>query len=106
MTTDAQQPQGPSTSEVCEAVLKEWKLTHGIEADFSEELSRVLMRAGTWISPASVIAGVNDLFGVVNPSRPPLSRVAVSDLGNKLGMRLRDSGLLFAHPKRSGMLSG
>ena len=106
MTTLPAADQGPSTQEVCESVLREWQEIHGVAGPFDEEMGRVFARARTWVSTASVIAGVGDIFGIAHPGRAPLSRDAVKDLGDRMGMRLRDHGLLFAQPKRGGILSG
>lgn len=97
-------PTGPSVYDVCHEVIQAWRKTHGLAATFEEEAHRVILRANTWISPVSVAAGVMDIF-LACPVTPRLSREAIADLGDKLGMRLREDGLLLAQPRRAGALA-
>lgn len=97
-------PTGPSASDVCNEVIQAWRKAHGLEATFEEETHRVIMRANTWIAPVSVAAGVMDIF-LASPVVPRLSRETIMDLGDKLGMRLREDGLLLAQPRRAGTLA-
>ena len=97
-------PTGPSACDVCQEVVQDWKKSHGLTASFEEETHRVALRANTWISPLSVAAGVMDVFSAC-PVVPRLTKETIQDLGDRLGMRLREEGLLLAQPRRGGVLA-
>lgn len=97
-------PSPPTARAVCHEVVAAWREAHGLTGLFEEETARAVARCNTWISPLSVAAGVMDLFSASHPE----SRVSVAlirDLGDRLGMRLREEGLLLAQPRRTASLS-
>ena len=98
---------GVSVADLCREVVLEWRGRHCPHASCEDQLSMTISRVSSWISPASVMAGTLDIFGTVRTARGgPLSQAAVEELGEKLGRRLRDSGLLLAQPRRSGLQPG
>lgn len=94
----------PSSFDICEEVVLDWKKTHALTSNFEEETLRVAQRVNTWISPLSVAAGVMDIFSACQ-GVPRLSKETIQDLGDKMGIRLREEGLLLAQLRRGGALT-
>lgn len=96
-------PLSSSAMEACTEVVSLWRDAHFPGRDFDEQIRMLAGRANSWISGASVVAGVRDIMsGVVHKSAD--SQAVIEELGTRLGRRLSEDGLLFVSPKRTSSL--
>lgn len=94
-------PLSASGLEVCSEVVSSWRDTHFPGQDLEEQIRMLAGRVNSWVSGASVVAGVRDVMsGVVNKGVD--STAVIDELGTRLGRRLNDEGFLLASPRRAG----
>lgn len=89
---------------ICKEIIEAWKEEHGIEVALEEQAMQLASRVNTWVAPRSVLAGVTDVVTPHITGREDREAV-IEQLGNRLGQRLMDDGLLIASPRRAGTLS-
>lgn len=96
-------PVSPSAMEICKETIEQWASTHFPGHDFSEPVNMLAARVNSWVSGISVVAGVRDVMSS-HLKQTESTNAAIEELGNRLGRRLGDEGLLIASPRRSGSL--
>lgn len=86
---------------ICTDAIKDWASQHNITENLDEQSYRLASRVSSWISPRSVIAGVQDILSAHLGKRyPPEVLQSLSDLGDNLGRKLEEAGLLKGSAKR------
>jgi len=94
-----------SAHDVCREVVDLWRATRYPDTLFEEETRMAAGRVNSWISPASVSAGVMDIFSAARSNADAMSKDAINELAAMLGKRLFDEGLLIAQSRRGGSLA-
>lgn len=89
--------------DACREVIEEWKKEHQIDKNMDEPTHQLASRVRSWISPSSVAAGVQDIMSAFLAG--PRQNEKINQLGQKLGARLMNDGLLVASLRRGGGLS-
>lgn len=105
MTTSDALPPTPTLaqacSQTCSEVVASWQAERCPSALFHEELKQIAARVPTWIAPASVLAGVRDVFLGATAAGRPLEREELEALGSALAHRLSAEGLLGGPARRA-----
>lgn len=97
---DLLDPDRLSAADVCREVVNDWRASRYPDTVFEEETHRVSMRVNSWISRASVIAGVTDVFGSSRAPGHALSLESLQDLGEALARRLESENRLLGQVRR------
>lgn len=96
----------PSPNEVCQQTVLAWAQEQKLHMDLSEPTTQMAKRVNSWVSPQSVITGVQDIMlSHYHPEMRQVSREAVTQLGTRLAHALSDARLLASvQPRRPGPL--
>jgi hypothetical protein len=96
-------PPSASAVEACKEVVSSWRDVHCPGQNLDEQIHMLASRVNSWVSGASVVAGVRDVMSSVITQGEDKQAI-IDELGTRLGRRLSDDGLLLASPRRSASL--
>lgn len=102
----ANNPKFAATEETlaaCVEVINDWRDEHKIEANLEESTRMLASRVKSWVTPHSVAAGVND---VMLATLGPGVKDKVNQLGERLGKRLMNEGMLVGSLRRTSNVGG
>jgi len=87
----------------CNEVIADWREEHGIEVNLDESARMLASRVKSWITPISVLTGVQD---VMNATLGSTYKEKINQLGDRLGKRLQEEGQLVGSLKRGSNIGG
>lgn len=87
----------------CTEVINDWRDEHKVEVNLEESIRMLASRVKSWVTPHSVAAGVNDVMSATLGSG---MKEQITQLGDRLGKRLMEEGLLVGSLRRTSNVGG